>query len=86
LIDPNETALVEIINERRTMINTIMKRKRNLIVHLLSHNQFIIIIMEKKINGKKTRGRPRKSIFEEISRKHLKMTKSDKFERLGFKS
>lgn len=34
--------------------------------HLLRHNEFIIIIMEEKINGKRTRERPRKSFFEDI--------------------
>lgn len=38
-------AILDKINERRIIINTIMKRK---------------------INGKETRGRPRKSFFEEI--------------------
>jgi len=47
-------------------MNTIMKRKIELIGHLLIHNEFIIIIMEGKINDKRTRGRPSKSFFEEI--------------------
>lgn len=42
------------VNERRTMIKTIIKRKRKLIDYLIRHNQFIIIIIVKgKINNMK---------------------------------
>lgn len=46
----------------KTMENTIMK----LIGLLLINNQIIINITERKINGKRIRGRPRKSFYEEI--------------------
>jgi len=51
-----------------------MKRKMKLIGVLgickktQIHNKFITMIMKGKINGKRTRGRPRKSFFEEIFR------------------
>lgn len=61
----NETVLNE-INEERTVMNTIIKITIKLIGHLLRHNVFITIIMVGKIEGKRTRGRPRKSFFEEI--------------------
>jgi hypothetical protein len=64
----NEAVLNE-INEERTVMNTIMKRTIKLIGHLLRHNVFITIIMEGKIEGKRSRGRPRKSFFEEIFRR-----------------
>jgi len=63
----NEAVLNE-VNERRAMMNAIMERKIKLIGHQLRHNKFITIIMEGKINGKRTRERPRKSFFEEIFR------------------
>lgn len=70
----NEAALDE-VNENRTTTNAMTKRKIMLIIELLlRHNQFIIIIEDGKINGRRTRGRPHKSIFEEI------------FQRLGFRS
>lgn len=61
----NEAVLNE-VNERRTMINKIMKSKMELIGHLIRHNEFITIIKEGKINGKRTRERLRRSFFEEI--------------------
>ncbi|VVC42596.1 Hypothetical protein CINCED_3A003125 [Cinara cedri] len=64
----NEEVLNE-INEERTIMNTIMKRTIKLIGHLLRNNEFITIIMEGKIEGKRSRGRPRKSFFEEIFRR-----------------
>jgi hypothetical protein len=59
-------ALLNEINEERTVMNTIIKRTIKLIGHLLRHNVFIIKIMERKIEGKRSRGRLCKS-FEEIS-------------------
>jgi len=38
-------------------------------IYYIRHNVFITIIMEGKIAGKRTRGRPRKSFFEEIFRR-----------------
>jgi hypothetical protein len=61
----NEAVLDE-INEERTVMNTILKRRIKLIGHLLRHNVFITIFMEGKIEGKRYRRRPRKSFFEEI--------------------
>lgn len=46
-----------------------MKRTKKLIGHLLRNNVFITIIIEGKIEGKRSRGRPRKSFFEEIFRR-----------------
>jgi len=63
----NEAVLNE-VDEKRTVMNTIMKRKIKLIGQLLRHNVFITIIIEGKIAGKRTRGRPCKT-FEEIFRR-----------------
>lgn len=41
------------MNERKIMMNVIVKIKIKLIGHL--HNQFITIIMDEKINGKRTK-------------------------------
>lgn len=55
------------VNEKRTIMNAITKRQINLIRHLLRYNRFMtIIIMEGKINGKRTKGKLRQSFFEEI--------------------
>lgn len=64
----NKAVLSE-INEEKTVMNTIMKITINLIGHLLKHNVFITIIMLRKIEGKRSRGRLRKSFFEEIFRR-----------------
>jgi hypothetical protein len=61
----NETVLDE-FNKKRTMINTIIKKKIKLIGYLLRHNEINIIVIKGKINGKRIRGRQRKSFFEEI--------------------
>jgi len=48
------TLITQEVNERRALMNTIMKRKVKLIGHLIRHNEFITIIMEGKIDGKRT--------------------------------
>lgn len=58
----NEAVLNE-INEERPVMNAIMKRTTKLIGgRLLRRNAFVTIVME----GKRSRGRPRESFFEEI--------------------
>ncbi|KAL4148794.1 hypothetical protein QTP88_002949 [Uroleucon formosanum] len=52
----NEEVLNE-INEERTVMNTIMRRTIKLIGHLLRNIEFITIIMEGKIEGKRSRGK-----------------------------
>jgi len=61
----NEPVLDE-VNEKRTLMNKIIKIKP--FGYLLRHNEFITIIMEGKINGKRIKGRSRKSAFEVIFR------------------
>lgn len=59
----NESVLDE-VNERRTTMNIMTKRKIMSNGHRLRQNQLVTINMERTINSKRTRGRPRKSIFE----------------------
>lgn len=48
------------------MIDAIMNGKLKLIGRLLSYNKLLTVIMEGKINIKRTRGRRHKFFFEEI--------------------
>lgn len=52
-------------NERKIMINVIMKKTIKLIGNLLWENQFIFVVTEGKINRENFKSRPHKSIFEE---------------------
>jgi len=63
----NEAVLIE-IGEERSLIDSIMRRKVKLTGHLLRHNAFLTNILEGKVEGKRSRGRPRKSYFEDISK------------------
>lgn len=48
------------INERRIIMNGIMKlNETKLIGRLLRHIWFMAIVAENKINGKRTKGKPR---------------------------
>jgi hypothetical protein len=77
----NEEVLNE-INEERTVMNTIMKRTIKLIGHLLKNNEFITIIMEGEIEGKRSREKSRKSFFEEIF-KRMGCTSYQNLKRMG---
>lgn len=48
------------------MMNAKMKRKIKLFGHFLKHNQFVIIIMEEEINGKRINDKVGKSFIVEI--------------------
>lgn len=62
----NEKVLQE-IGERRNLLGTILKRKTKLIGHLIRHNSFIENIFEGRLQGKRSRGRPRTSYFGDIN-------------------
>jgi hypothetical protein len=76
----NDTILQE-IGEERNIITAIMKRKVKLIGHQLRYNDFVTNILEGKIMGKRLRGRPKQSFFNDIKQRigftlyqHLKNT------------
>lgn len=71
----NETILEE-IEERRNLITSIMKRKVKLVGHLLRHNEFITNIIEGRVLGRRPRGRPWKSYFDDIQQ--LKRAATDR--------
>ena len=57
------------INEKRNLMDTIEKRRGKMIGHLIRHDRFINNIMEGKIEGKRGRGRPRLSYISQIKNK-----------------
>lgn len=46
----NEEGLT-MMNEKRTILNTIHNRRGKIIVHLTRHENFLKTVLEKKING-----------------------------------
>jgi hypothetical protein len=61
----NEEVLKE-INEKRTILRVVEMRKVKLIGHLLRHNSFVTNIMEGRVLGKESRGRPRISYITNL--------------------
>lgn len=49
----------EVDEKRTTMVNSTRERKIKPIGHLLGHDEFVAIVVEGKISGKGTGGRPR---------------------------
>lgn len=58
--------ILQIIEEKRVLLFIIRSRSGKLIGHLMRHNPFITNIMEGRINGRKGRGRPRKTFIGEM--------------------
>ena len=61
----NERVLAE-VNERRSLMESIQRRKIKLIGHLIRHNEVMKNIFEGKIQVRRSRGRPRISYFKDI--------------------
>jgi len=60
----NERVLKE-IREQRNLMNSIRKRKNRFIGHIIRHNNFIRNIFKGKVLGRRLRGRPRQSFFQD---------------------
>lgn len=62
--------IVNEIHEKKSLISRVEKWKMKLLGHImLMHNNFIKNIIERKVTGKITRGRPRTSIMDSIYEK-----------------
>lgn len=54
------------VNERRSIVTKIVNRKKNWIGHVLRGDGLLRDVMEGRMEGKRTRGRPRKNMLEEL--------------------
>ena len=61
----NEDVL-RLVGEERTMVETIIRRKKNWIGHILRHDSLFRDIMEGKLKGRRARGRPRIGMLNEL--------------------
>lgn len=61
----NDQVLRE-VNETRTLLNYIGRRKTKMIGHIMRHNLFLKTVFEGKVLGKKPRGRPRATFFNNL--------------------
>jgi endonuclease/exonuclease/phosphatase family metal-dependent hydrolase len=59
--------VLERIGENRRIIDTIKRRKKNWIGHILRGNAFVTNVLEGKMKGKRCPGRPRIGILRELS-------------------
>lgn len=64
----NEEVLMR-VGETRTLISTIEQRRHRWIGHLLRWPSTIVEVIEGIVAGKKQRGRPRKSFFDDICKR-----------------
>ena len=61
----NEEVL-QMVNEQRSIVTKIVNRKKNWVGHVLRGEGLLRDVMEGRMEGKRTRGRPRKSMLEEL--------------------
>ena len=59
----NEEILTD-IEEERSLMNTIVTRKKKWIGHILRGNSLLRLIIEGQMKGRKTRGRPRTGMLD----------------------
>ena len=61
----NEEVLCS-VGEERSLIDTIRKRKKNWIGHVVRGEGFLKLVLEGRMEGRKTRGRPRVSMIDDL--------------------
>ena len=61
----NEEVL-SMVNEQRSLVGQIVNRKKNWVGHVLKGDGFLREVMEGRMEGKRTRGRKRKSMLEKL--------------------
>jgi len=54
------------IHERRSIMNIIIKRKKNWIGHIIRGNELLQNVIEGQIEGKRERGRPRNGMLDKV--------------------
>ena len=61
----NEEVLCS-VGEERSLIDTIRKRKKNWIGHVVRGEGLLKLVLEGRMEGRKTRGRPRVSMIDDL--------------------
>src|SRR5215469_7050177 len=68
------------VGESRSLVNTVIGRKRNWIGHVLRGDGLLLEVMEGRMEGKRTRGRKRKSMLDDVQEEdyvHMKSRAQD---------
>ena len=65
----------EAINEKRSILNTIIRRKKNWIGHILRGESMVKTIIEGRFLGKRGRGKPRKGMLDEFKSSSYRILK-----------
>lgn len=80
----NESVL-ELVGERRQLLDVIVQRKKNWIGHVLRGDGLMREVMEGKMEGKRPKGRPRIGMLEELLEDSFGNMKRRAENRLGWK-
>ena len=60
--------VVRRVGEERSLVNTVIKRKKSWIGHVLRHDCLLKSVIEGRMEGKRCRGRKRIGILDELTK------------------
>jgi hypothetical protein len=80
----NEEVL-DLVEEERSLVNSITKRKKNWIGHVLRGNTLLKVVLEGRMAGKRGRGRPRKGMIDDIKEGNYERMKRKAEDREGWR-
>ena len=55
-----------LVGEGRSIIQTIVRRKKNWIGHVVRGDGLLKLALERRMEGRRTRGRPRRGMIDEL--------------------
>ena len=70
--------ILSLVQEQRSLVHVIKQRQANWIGHVLRHDCLLKTVLEGKMNGKRTRGKPRRKMLD------LLMEQEDKNKKISY--
>ena len=67
--------ILHCVEEERSLVNTVVKKKKNWIGHVLRHETILKEVIEGRMVNKKPRGRPRIDMINELKEGNYKSMK-----------
>ena len=76
--------VLDLVREERNLVDTILKRKKNWIGHIVRGEGLLKTVMEGRMEGKRGRGRPRIGMIDELKEgSYVNMKRKTEIERNG---
>ena len=70
--------VLTMVGEQRSLMDTVRERQRNWIGYILRGNSLLRTVLERKVEGRRTRGKSRMKILDGImTQRHIKLSYSE---------